>query len=91
MADKPRRLGSQPIEQPYRKKMNELASFLDHEFNGNAKKGERTTGFVMLVFKFGEGGRANYISNAEREDVVTLLKEQLAYFQGAPEDVSGNA
>ena len=28
---------------------------------------------------------ANYISNADRADVVTLLKEQLARFEGQPE------
>jgi hypothetical protein len=32
----------------------------------------------------------NYISNARREDVIMLLKEQLARFEGQPE-VSGRA
>lgn len=83
------RLGDAPIEKVYREKMNALANFLDHEFNGNKKP--KTTGFVMLVFPFeGHEGRCNYISNATRADVVTLLKEQLARFEGQPE-VSGHA
>lgn len=32
----------------------------------------------------------NYISNAVRDDVVVLLKEQLARFEGSP-DVTGHA
>jgi hypothetical protein len=39
-----------------------------------------------MVFPFADfDGRANYISNAKREDIVVLLKEQLARFQGQPE------
>jgi hypothetical protein len=48
---------------------------------------------VLLVFPFGEGEegqRANYISNADREDVVTLLKEQIKRFEGQPE-MTGHA
>lgn len=84
-------LGDQPIEPAYIKKMNDLAHFLDHEFNGEAKGGARKVGFVMMVFPFRDhGGRCNYISNANRDDVVVLLKEQLARFQGSP-DTQGHA
>jgi hypothetical protein len=39
-----------------------------------------------MVFPFDSfDGRANYISNARREDVIVLLKEQLARFEGQPE------
>jgi len=39
-----------------------------------------------LFFPFeGREGRCNYISNAAREDVLTLLKEQVARFEGQPE------
>jgi hypothetical protein len=91
MANDPRELGDAPIEDAYRQKMNELAAFLDRYFNGEATRGQRKTGFVLMVFDFGEGGgRANYISNANRSDVVTLLKEQLRRFEGAP-DMTGHA
>ena len=83
-------LGDAPIEEEYAEKMKQLAYLLDEFWNGDAKGEARTTGFVLLVFPFGEGGRCNYISNAERDDVVTMLKEQLARFEGQPE-ISGRA
>ena len=83
-------LVDQPIEQQYRAKMNELAHFLDEYFNGDVKGRTRKTGFVLMTFAFGDQGRCNYISNAERKDVVVLLKEQLRRFEGAP-DVEGHA
>ena len=86
------RLGDAPIEPAYRETMNRLASFLDQAFNGDAKKGNRQTGFVLLVFPFGEKeGRCNYISNgANRDDIVVLMKEQIKRFEGQPE-VTGHA
>lgn len=81
------KLGDGPIEEQYRKRMSELASFLDMEFNGNDKGNDRQIGFVLLVFKFGEGpGRTNFISNgADRRDIVTLFREMIARFEGQPE------
>lgn len=79
------RLGDAPIEDAYRDKMNHLAHALDDFFNDGLKGEDRKVGFMLLVFNFGDTGRANYISNAERADVVTLLKEQIARFEGQPE------
>jgi hypothetical protein len=79
------RLGDKPIEPEYIELMNQTASALDELFNGELKHPNKTTGFVLMVFKFGEGGRCNYVSNAARTDVITLLKEQLARFEGMPE------
>jgi hypothetical protein len=86
------RLGDAPIEAKYREQMNAIARILDEAFNGDAKKGNRKTGFVLLVFPFNEHeGRANYISNgANRQDIVTLFKEQIKRFEGQP-DVTGRA
>ena len=85
------RLGDQPIEPQYRERMNELARLLDVYFNGEDKGTDRKVGFCLMMFNFGDGpGRANYISNANRADVVTLLREQLRRFEGAP-DVTGTA
>ena len=82
----------QPIEPKYVDQMNALAGFLDRTFNGEAKGENRKTGFVLLVFGLGEvdSGRCNYISNAEREDIVVLMKEMIARFEGQPEQ-SGRA
>jgi hypothetical protein len=83
-------LGSGPIEQRYHDEMNKLAHFLDHYFNAEAQPpATRTTGFVLLVFPFGGDGRCNYISNAQRADIVTMLREQLSYFEGMPDDQKG--
>lgn len=33
-------------------------------------------GFMILVFPFGKPGTANYISNANREDMIIALREK---------------
>ena len=94
----PERLGDAPIESAYREKMNELARRIDEYFNGGAKGSERRTGFVLIVFPFteakkalaGDTGRANYISNARRDEVVVMLKEQIKRFEGQP-DMAGHS
>lgn len=80
-------LGDQPIEPAYIEKMNELARFLDREFNGGLRGKDRPTGFVLMVFPFEDReGRCNYISNgADRNDIVVLMKEMVARFEGQPE------
>jgi hypothetical protein len=88
MAD---RLGDGPIEPAYIEKMNRFAELLDELFNGPAKGEARETGFVLLVFPLGDHeGRCNYISNANRDDVVVMLKEQIKRFEGQPE-IRGHA
>ena len=82
-------LGDAPIEERYHEIMNVLGHVLDKALNKDAQPSH--TGFVLLVFPFAEHeGRCNYISNAQRDDVITLLREQLRRFEGAP-DVTGHA
>lgn len=77
------RLGDAPVEAQYHAQMTGLARALDEIFNGTTN---RETGFVLMVFKFSDKGRCNYISNgANRQDVVTLMKEMIARFEGQPE------
>lgn len=86
-------LGDAPIEQKYVEKMNDVAHLLDRLFNEHARGKDRKTGFILMVFPFNEvteGGRANYISNADRNDVVIMLKEQIKRFEGQP-DLTGHA
>lgn len=75
-------LGSGPIQEEYRARMNALARVIDEALNGEAKGVDRSVGFVLLVFEFGEkDGRCNYISNgADRKDMVKLLREQANRF-----------
>jgi hypothetical protein len=76
------KIGDQPIDPQYQRMMNTLASVLDESFNGDKKGKDRTVGFILMVFPFGDDndGRCNYISNARRSDVVKLLKEQIKRF-----------
>lgn len=88
MMTNPERLGDAPIEQQYIDMMNAVARAIDEMFNGELKGDARKTGFVLMVFPFGEDveGRCNYISNgADRDDVVVLMKEMIARFEGQPE------
>ena len=77
-------LGDAPIEEKHRAEMLGIAKMLDAILNPTPV---RAVGFVLLVFPFeGREGRANYISNgADRKDIVTLFREQIARFEGQPE------
>lgn len=92
---KPERIGDGPIPEEYRATMNAIATTLDEFLNGkDARTPNAKIGFVLMVFPFGENkgltGRTSYISNGRREDIVVLLKEQLARFEGQPE-IEGHA
>lgn len=70
-----------------RAQMNALANILDDHFNGERLPGLarlRKYGFALLVFEFGEvnAGRMNWISNAERADMIVALKEMVAQLEG---------
>lgn len=83
--NRPHAIGDAPIEDRFYEQMNAIANALDDIFNPDWRSRGRATGFVLLVFPFNEHkGRANYISNADRKDMVAMLKEQLAYFEGMP-------
>jgi hypothetical protein len=85
-------LGDGPLEPQHAETMVALARAINEIFNGQLQGNDRTTGFVLMVFPFGDhSGRCNYISNgADRVDVVTLMKEMIARFEGQPE-VRGSA
>jgi len=74
-----------PIEEKYREKMNALAALLDELLNGGGcKPEERKIGFFLTLFEFGDanGGRFNYISNADKLDVRAMLKDVVARIEG---------
>ncbi|MDI3335847.1 hypothetical protein QKW60_05480 [Defluviimonas aestuarii] len=74
-----------PIQERYRQAMNKLARAIDEGLNGKRRPGRKpTVGFVLLTAEFGkiEGGRVNYISNGEREDMIAMLREYLARLEG---------
>jgi len=79
------KLGDAPIDPQFRDLMNAIGKTIDEILNG-VKAGPKSTGFILMVFPFTDhDGRCNYISNAQQDDVVILLKEQLARFEGQPE------
>jgi hypothetical protein len=83
------RLGDAPIEPRLHEVMNQLAHGIDDILNG--EKRPKKNGFILLVFPFeGHEGRCNYVSNANRQDVVTMLREQIKRFEGQP-DITGHA
>ena len=40
-----------------------------------------TMGFCLVMFDFGRGGNATYVSNAERADMVAALEEMLGHLK----------
>jgi hypothetical protein len=82
------KLGDAPVEQRYYAQMTAIMRTMDEFINGGLKGDDRHTGIVVLMFPFGEAdsGRTNFMSNgANRQDVVTLMKEMIARFEGQPE------
>lgn len=77
-----------PIEDAYTGMMNSLVKMLDGTFNIPGQPKE--VGFALLIFKFGEIDRArmNYISNAQREDMLCALKEMVAKMEGRAPDTT---
>ena len=84
-----RTLGDGPIQMEFKAAMEAIAESLDHILNGRKRGDKRTTGFVLLVFPFGDkSGLCNYISNgADRTDIVKLMKEQIGRFEDDGEDL----
>ena len=74
----------QPIEPEFEKRMRLLADILDMTFNQGYKGHDRKVAFALFVFKFGSGPdhRSNYVSNANREDMLATLKEFIARAEG---------
>lgn len=72
----------QPIPPEFHAQMNALAGALDDMFNpplpGIPGRGPRKVGFFLTCFEFNKHGRFNYISNAEKLDVKTMLKDIVA-------------
>lgn len=76
-------IGDAPIETRFKKVMQAIAQSLDQVLNNDMQLGgKRTTGFVLMVFPFDDfDGRCNYISSADRKDMIKVLREQLRRFE----------
>jgi hypothetical protein len=81
-------LGDAPIELQYRVVMYKVGRIINRILN---RTDQNKSGFILMVFPLNaHEGRCNYLSNARREDVVIMLKEQLKRFEGQP-DIKGHA
>lgn len=82
-----------PIEAKYRALLNDVADGLDTVFNGPDRAQPRQTGFFLAVFDFDtpNGGRFNYISNADKVDVRAMCTEIAARIEGRMRDEGGKA
>lgn len=71
------------IETKHRKLMNAIATYLAVVFKG--------FGFTLLVYDLNAitAGRINYISNANRADMITAMKEFIAANEGRAHDAPG--
>jgi hypothetical protein len=71
--------------------MRDVAEALDKLLNGEGLPPRN--GFVLLVFPFNGpvGARTNYISNADRETMLTGFKEIIARFEGRYHEGNFNA
>lgn len=68
--------------------MNALARGLDDALNGQSQGNDRKVGFCLLTFNFDDfaAGRVNYISNADRADMIAAVKSWLARAEGRVAD-----
>jgi len=72
----------QPIEPNLKKLMNDIGNLLGGALASATKDTGLKYGFCLFMFQFGEGGFTNYISNANREDMLATLKEFIANAEG---------
>ena len=76
-----------PIEAEFRELMNRLAEMLDNFFNADPKFPK--VGFTLLTFNFGDNAKVNYISNADRADMLATMKAFIARAEGRYPDDKG--
>lgn len=80
-------MSEQEIQEKYKEQMRAIARALDELLNPDRNK--KTTGFMLLMFDFGvtpTSDRINYISNTDRSDAITSMKEFIARAEGRIDD-----
>ena len=75
-------IGNGPIDHEFQEIMAHVARALDALFNGDVPLGERTTGFILLAFPFGHGGRYNVVSNGiDNNGILAVFKVVIAQIE----------
>lgn len=65
--------------------MRSVAEGVDRELNGELKGMDRKFGFALVVFEFHKPGIGNYISNANRKDMIKSLKDTVERLESGRE------
>jgi len=68
-----------------RRELQTLAQILDEQFNGDIRPKKNAFVLLLMPFDAPAGARVNYVSNADRKDIIVMMKEVLARFEGQPE------
>jgi hypothetical protein len=73
------KIGDGVVQPEFVEAMKAIAMGIDAMFN---EPDDKEVGFILMIFPFGDdGARCNYMSNAYRDDVLKMLKEQIRYFE----------
>ena len=74
-------MADDPIATAYRARMNIIADVLDDYFNPDPN--DKRICFTLLITEFGNEveGRANYISNGDRTDMVAMMRGLIARWE----------
>jgi len=84
----------QPIDPKLREVMRGIGTAIDSAINGENMDDPDYNpeyGFVLLVFPFGQPDgehRSNYISNAQRSQIATYLREKADYLMATQRDIA---
>jgi hypothetical protein len=78
-------IGDAPVQAEIEQRMKAVGGMIAEFINAEVPEGAPPKwGFVLLTFQFGDGaGRCNYMSNANRADIIELFKEQLQHLEAA--------
>jgi hypothetical protein len=71
--------GGGPIDSEHEDAMLGIATAIDRIFNDDPDN--REIGFCIMVFRVGDLRNCNYVSNGNRDAVISLLREQLKLFE----------
>jgi len=75
------------IDESYRENMNKLAIILNRFFN---QQGKKEHGFCLLVFPLNKEGRMQWITNAEKESMLSALRELCGYAENKDPSINTN-
>jgi hypothetical protein len=72
----------EPIQEEYRAMLQAVAQALDEFFNPDLDNKRVAFALLIAPFEGAQGGRVNYVANADRKDVMKILEELLARWKG---------